>query len=228
MRRQHHAADGLSTLATRTTAAVRAAANGLVPETEPGAIRADQRAAVLAAVRSLGPQWTAETVCSTYKVPAYMVGVAAPPAYNNVEALNLQYYTQCLQNPIESIELLLDEGLSLPAPYGTEFDLDDLLRMDTASQIKAAAEAIGGGGMSPNEARQRFLNLGPVTGGETPFLQQQNYSLAALAKRDAKADPFEGRATLPAPAVPPAPETRSLQRAELHLLTAAAIERRTA
>ncbi len=147
-------------------------------------------------------KWTAETVCSAYHVPPYMVGVAPAPAYNNVEALNLQYYTQCLQNPIESIELLLDEGLGLPTDYGTEFDLDDLLRMDTAAQIKAAAESIGGGGMSPNESRKRFLNLPPVRGGEVPYLQQQNYSLEALAKRDAKADPFVGAPAAPPPPVP--------------------------
>ena len=138
---------------------------------------------------------SAENVCAVYKVPAHMVGVAPAPAYTNVEALNLQYYTQCLQNPIECIESLLDDGLSLPAKYGTEFDLDDLLRMDTASRIKAAAEAIGGGGMSPNESRRRFLHLGPVEGGDGPYLQQQNYSLAALAKRDAKADPFSAGTT---------------------------------
>jgi HK97 family phage portal protein len=157
---------------------------------------------------------TAENVCSAYHVPAYMVGVAATPAYNNVEALNLQYYSQCLQNPIEKIELLLDEGLRLPKGMGTEFDLDDLLRMDTASLIKATAESIGGGGMSPNESRRRFLNLPPVVGGETPSLQQQNFSLSALAKRDAQADPFATR-TPPAlpeakPSQQPEPETKAL------------------
>jgi HK97 family phage portal protein len=146
---------------------------------------------------------SAANVCSAYHVPTYMVGVDPPPAYNNVEALILQYYSQCLQNPIESIELLLDEGLNLPANYGTEFDLDDLLRMDTSTLIKASSDAIGGGGMSPNESRRRFLNLPPVTGGDAPYLQQQNYSLEALAKRDAMDDPFASKT--PAPAAAPMP-----------------------
>ena len=30
----------------------------------------------------------------------------------------------------------------------------------------------------------------PVEGGDSPYLQQQNYSLEALAKRDAASDPF--------------------------------------
>lgn len=36
---------------------------------------------------------------------------------------------------------------------------------------------------SPNEARAT-LGLPPVVGGESPLMQQQNYSLSALAKRD--------------------------------------------
>ena len=52
----------------------------------------------------------------------------------------------------------------------------------------------------PDEARAR-MNLPPVEGGDAVYLQQQNYSLAALAKRDAQPDPF-GAAKPPAP--PPA------------------------
>jgi len=39
-----------------------------------------------------------------------------------------------------------------------------------------------------------------VAGGESPYLQQQNFSLAALAKRDAKLDPFSASSAAPAPA----------------------------
>jgi phage portal protein BeeE len=78
--------------------------------------------------------------------------------------------------------------------------LDDLLRMDTATLVEAEAKAVAGGFKKPNEARKR-LNLTPVAGGDTPYLQQQNYSLAALAKRDSQADPFASNA--PAPAAAP-------------------------
>jgi HK97 family phage portal protein len=135
-------------------------------------------------------KWTAETVCSAFHVPAHLVGIGQPPTYNNIEALNQQYYSQCLQSLIENIELLLDEGLELPKPYGTEFDLDDLLRMDTATKVKAAADALKAGGMSPNEARKRYFDLGPTEGGESPYLQVQNYSLSALAKRDQNSAPL--------------------------------------
>jgi len=145
---------------------------------------------------------SSKMVCSAFSVPAHMVGVGDPPSYNNIEALNQQYLGGCLQKHIEAIELCLDEGLGLThvpgRKYGTEFDLDGLLRMDTATLIKSEAEAVRGGIKAPNEARKR-LNLGPVTGGDTPYLQHQDYSLAALAKRDASDDPFGTAAPAPAP-----------------------------
>jgi hypothetical protein len=91
----------------------------------------------------------------------------------------------------------------LPKPYGTEFDLDDLLRMDTATKVKAAADAVGSGTMAPNEARRRYFGLGPTDGGESPYLQVQNYSLAALAKRDQNSTPVTPG--LDQPAAEPAP-----------------------
>lgn len=143
---------------------------------------------------------SSKMVCSAFNVPAHMVGVGDPPSYNNIEALNQQYLGGCLQKHIEAIETCLDDGLGLThvpgRRYGTEFDLDGLLRMDTATLIKSEAEAVRGGIKAPNEARKR-LNLGPVTGGDTPYLQHQDYSLAALAKRDASDNPFGTAAPAP-------------------------------
>lgn len=160
-------------------------------------------------------KWTAETVCSTFHVPTFMAGVGAMPTYNNVEALWQQYYSQCLQIHIESIELCLDEGLELKAPFGTEFDIDALLRMDKATQIKALVEGLKGI-YTPDEARGK-LGLGPKPGGNQVYLQQQNYSLEALAKRDVKEDPF-GQDAPPAPVAETPPETRAATVARLKQL----------
>jgi len=163
-------------------------------------------------------KWTGEDICTCYHVPAYMVGIGAPPPYANIEPLLQQYYSQAIQSLTVNFEGCLDEGLGLLARingtlYGTEFDIDDLVWMDTATKTKAAADAIGSGAMSPNEARAKYFGLGPVEGGDTPYMQQQMFSLAALAARDA-ADPFSKPA--PAPAAPsptaeepPPPEEKS-------------------
>jgi HK97 family phage portal protein len=155
-------------------------------------------------------RWSDEKICSVFKVPPYKVYVGPMPTYQNAEVLDRIYYSGCLQRLIESIEASLDEGLALPARYGTEFDLDDLMRMDTSMKMKTAAEAIGAGVMAPNEARRKF-NLPPVDGGESPYLQQQNYSLSALAMRDALnplADPGPNPGGTVAPAQPEPDETR--------------------
>jgi HK97 family phage portal protein len=145
---------------------------------------------------------TAEVICGSFGVPSYKVGVGQAPTYNNVEALAQQYYSDALQIHIESIELCLDEGLELPKPLGTEFDLDDLLRMDSASLVKTLTEGVTGGVFKPDEARKR-ANLGKVMGGDAVYLQQQNFSLEALAKRDAKEDPFaKGGEAAPAATAP--------------------------
>lgn len=155
-------------------------------------------------------KWTGEDICTAYHVPAYKIGVGPAPNFNNVEAMDQQYYSQCLQFHIESLELVMDEGLGLaPAKVegrrlGVEFDLDDLLRMDTATLIKAEKDSAGI--KKINESRKR-LNLRPVVGGDTVYLQHQDYSLEALAKRDAMPDPFSaGKTPVQPPSAPMMPE----------------------
>jgi len=151
-------------------------------------------------------KWTAENVCSCYHVPPFMINVGPAPPYANVEPVFQQYYAQCLQSLLTNFEKSLDAGLGLLDPingsqYGTEFDIDDLIWMDTATRTKAAGDGIATGGMSPNEARKRYYGLGPVEGGDTPYMQQQMYSIAALAERDAD-QPFSK--PTPAPDAVPA------------------------
>lgn len=148
-------------------------------------------------------KWSNEAICTAFGVPAYMVGVGAAPLNNNAETLAGQYYSQCLQTHIESLELCLEEGLGLDTSvYGIEFDLDDLLRMDASALVKSEAEAVKGGIKSPNEARRR-MNLPPVDGGEEPYLQQQNYSLGALARRDETQGAPDSPDAAPAAEAPP-------------------------
>jgi HK97 family phage portal protein len=153
-----------------------------------------------------------EMVCSAFHVPGYKVGVGSMPTYQNAEILNQIYYSDCLQVQIEAVEASLNEGLGLEkAGYEVELDLDALLRMDSATQVKTLNEAIGGGWMKIDEGRQK-RNLPPVPGGDTPYMQQQNYALAALMKRDQSADPFATAKPEPAaPAEPAANDERAMR-----------------
>jgi HK97 family phage portal protein len=163
-------------------------------------------------------KWTAEDVCRAFGVPGYKVGVGQMPA-TGMAALNQQYYDDTLQELIVQIEALLFEGLEMPTRYRPQFDLEDLLRMDKSSRFDAYDKAIGAGWKAPNEVREAE-GLPPVEGGDAPYLQQQNYSLAALAKRDAMnplADPGPnpGGETPPPPPIqedPPADQQRHILR----------------
>ncbi len=129
-----------------------------------------------------------EIVCTAFRVPAFKIGLGTPPS-GKVSDYNDIYYSDCLQHPIESIENLLNEHLDLEDDVEVEFNLDGLLRMDASSHMDYLVKGVGGSIFSPNEARAK-LGKTAVSGGESPMIQQQNYSLAAIAKRDAKADPF--------------------------------------
>lgn len=156
-------------------------------------------------------EWTVKDVAACFHMPLYKINAGPAPSVGNFGALNQSYYDETLHELIEAIELLLDEGLGLvDVPdhiYGTELDIDALLRMDPGGRADYAQKMQGI--LAPNELRLRE-NYGPVDGGEAPLAQQQNFSLTALAKRDAKADPFATAAPphpappVAAPAPPPA------------------------
>lgn len=148
-------------------------------------------------------KWTVEDVARAFHYPIWKLG-GQMPAYTKPELAMTSYYSDCLQVLIESLEVCLDEGLELPADQGTELDLDNLMRMDTDALFESNNKMVSGGWGAPNEARFR-ANMKDVVGGDSPMIQQQNYSLAAIAKRDAQADPFKSASTAPAPAKPPAP-----------------------
>jgi HK97 family phage portal protein len=157
-------------------------------------------------------QWTAGDVCQAFGVPPFKINAGpAPTLAGGFEALNLQYYSQCLQELIENVEETVDIGLGL-APWsidgkrlGVEFNRGDLLQMDTAARVEAATKTVTAGVLSPNEARVAFMDAVPVAGGGSPMMQQQQFSLEALAARDAD-DPFSKPTPAPAAAAPPALE----------------------
>lgn len=145
---------------------------------------------------------TDEDICKCHHMPRHKVGVGPDPTYTNIEALNKMYYSDCLQKLIEKFEAKHDEGLGLrDVPgriLGLELDRAALFEMDSTAKADAATKAIGAG-MSPNEVRFRYYDLGPVEGGDSPYLQQQNWPLRLLADRELPALAPTQPPALPAP-----------------------------
>lgn len=152
---------------------------------------------------------TDEDICKAFHMPRHKVGVGPDPTYNNIGALNQQYYTDCLQKHIAKLQRKLTTGIGLSIVPGrtvaVELDLDDLQLMDSTSRIEAGTKAITGG-MAPNEVRARYFDLGPVRGGEEPYLQRQNWPLHLLGTDQPPARGPEPPALEPPPAdeLPPA------------------------
>ena len=132
---------------------------------------------------------TAEMICTAFHVPPSKVGVTTSPTGTTAAQENQKYYSDCIQVLVEEYEACMDDGLAVPDKYGVELDIDGLLRMDMGALVETLKLAVGGTIMAPNEARKR-MNLPPVKGGDSVLSQQQNFSVEALSKRDALADPF--------------------------------------
>lgn len=151
-------------------------------------------------------QWSDERICSVFHVPAYKVGVGQTPSYNNVEALEQNYYANCLQSLIEEMEACLDKGLGLDGfTIGVDLDLDGLLRMDSKTQMETLKLGIDAKALTINDVRAR-LNKPDLDGGDTVYMQQQDFPLDEI-RNNTIADPEPVPAALPAPeVVEPEPE----------------------
>lgn len=147
-------------------------------------------------------KWTAETIATTFGVPLYKVGLGPMPTAGNLQALNIEYYSQALQGLIEDAESCLDEGLGFDGQtIGTEFDTDNLWRLDSQTQMEVIERAKSV--LTLDERRQR-LDYGPIKGGDTVYLQQQDHSLEAIAARDRQLIEAANEPQIEPPQDPPA------------------------
>jgi HK97 family phage portal protein len=142
-------------------------------------------------------------ICAAFDVPPWKVGLAPPPA-GDIEARQIAYYQDSLQWLVEDIEELLDHGLGLASDTAIEFDEENLLRLDSKTRAEVDSMLIKGIA-KPDELRRKW-GLPSVPGGNSVYMQQQNFSLEALHERD-KAAPAPAMAGPAAPGAPKEPET---------------------
>lgn len=141
-------------------------------------------------------QWTAQDVARCFHVPGHKIGLDSGSRTANSSAIyEAMYYSDCLQGYLEAIENLLDDAFGVPDGAGFEFDTTGLMRMDETARHAANAQAVGAGYMKPNEARAS-VNLPPVEGGDTPYLQAQWVPLSMI--KDRVAAGASGGTTTPA------------------------------
>lgn len=115
-------------------------------------------------------------ICQPFGMPPFKVGIGDIPAGLGADGVNLMYYNDALQPHIQHMEELLDDGLKIERPLSVKLDIEPLMRMDEGKRADVATKLVGGGIETPNEGRRRF-NRRPLEGGDTVYMQQQDYPL---------------------------------------------------
>jgi HK97 family phage portal protein len=177
-------------------------------------------------------------IALAFRVPLQILGLGGT-TFGSTEALMRFWIATGLGFALECCEQAFDRLFALkgqPDEY-IEFNTDALLRSDFKDRIRGLKEAVTGGIMAPNEARNEE-GYDDVTDGDMPRMQQQMIPLDFAGKLPPAGPPA---ANAPPPAGPPIPaaETKppqppqpkpkadDLQRAIDGLLAnAAAINRR--
>jgi HK97 family phage portal protein len=136
-------------------------------------------------------RYSDEQICQPFGIPPFKIGIGSIPAGLGVDAINLLYMDDALSGPMESMENLLDEALNIPSKMGIWMDTEPLLRMDQGKKAEVQTKLVGGGISTPNEGRLQF-NLVPLEGGDTVYMQQQDFPLDQVRKNkivDAEQNP---------------------------------------
>lgn len=121
-------------------------------------------------------RYSDEQICQPFGVSPFIVSIGSIPAGLKADDMMGLYYQRALQKHIEAMEALLNKGLGIPEPMTVELDLEPLLRMDPQRRAEVWGKLANDGIATPNESRLPF-NLGPLAGGDTVYMQQQDFPL---------------------------------------------------
>ena len=124
-------------------------------------------------------QFSVEEVCRFFQVPPALIGHAgASTAWpTSVEQQIIMFLTFYLRKRLKRIEQAVRKQLLTPEDRAsgvtTRFNMEGLLRGDSAARSTFYQTMTQIGAMTINEVRQRE-NLPSVAGGDTPRMQSQN------------------------------------------------------
>ena len=124
-------------------------------------------------------QFSIEEVCRFFGVPPVLIGHAgASTAWpTSVEQQIIMFVQFTLRRRLKRIEQAIQKQLLSPADRArgvvVEWNIEGLLRGDSAARASFYGAGINAGWLTINEVRARE-NLPAVTGGETPRIQMQN------------------------------------------------------
>lgn len=125
-----------------------------------------------------------EQICMLFQVPPVMIGYTSKssswPSSTEQQGLILQKFT--LRRRLKRIEQALEKQLLTPADRAAgvtiEFNIEGLLRADSAGRARYYQIMTMIGAMTINEVRRRE-NEPPVPGGDVPRIQMQNVPITS-------------------------------------------------
>lgn len=137
--------------------------------------------------------FSVEEICRFFGVPPFMIGHTEKSTSwgTGLEQQTLGFQKFTLRRRLKRIEQAIEKQLLTPIDRGNgitvEFNLEGLLRADSAGRAKFYQQMTAIGAMTINEVRA-LENLPPVEGGEVPRMQMQNVPITEA-----------GQEALPAP-----------------------------
>jgi HK97 family phage portal protein len=127
-----------------------------------------------------------DDICRMFSVQPYLIGHSgADHMGTGLEQQIIAFVTFTLRRRLRRIEMAAMQQLLTPADRAAgiiiEFNLDGLLRGDTAARYAAYASGLANGHIVINEVR-KLENRAPVEGGDVPRMQIQNVPITDAVK----------------------------------------------
>lgn len=124
-------------------------------------------------------RFSVEEICRFFGVPPHMVGHTEKSSSwgKGLEQQTLGFVMYTLRSRLKRIEMAVEQQLLTPADrargVSIKFNLEGLLRGDSAGRASFYREMTQIGAMTINDVRRRE-GLPPVAGGDVPRMQMQN------------------------------------------------------
>lgn len=132
--------------------------------------------------------FSVEEICRFFGVPPFMIGHTEKTTSwgTGLEQQTLGFQKFTLRRRLKRIEQALEKQLLTPqdraAGVTVEFNLEGLLRGDSAARASFYQSGLTNGWMTINEVRG-LENLPPVDGGDVPRMQMQNVPITEAGKQ---------------------------------------------
>jgi HK97 family phage portal protein len=117
-------------------------------------------------------QFQRSDLAGLWRVPPHKIGDLSRSTNNNIEHQDLEFLRDCIGPWMACIEQAANRSLLLPREKGrffVEFDINDMLRGDTAARMAYCNGMFQTGAFSPNDILE-YNGLNPVEGGDRRFV----------------------------------------------------------